>query len=83
MEQLLIGLFSTYPHLMALASAVGTARLIMVPLMQAIRLIVKVTPTKADDVLLAKFDESQLKKAVIFAVDYLASLNLSNLTGGK
>ena len=72
----IIELIQKHPHLGSLAAIVGGLRITMKPIMLAVRAVVKVTPTKRDDELLEKFEESKWWAAFQWVVNWLGSVEL-------
>ena len=75
MEQIL-ELIAQYPVVSSILVVVGALRLVFKPIMTAIAAIVEVTPSKKDDDLLVKAQSSAVYKAIVWAIDYLASIKL-------
>jgi hypothetical protein len=69
-------LFSTHPAFASLLMVVGILRLVMKPLMVFIETLVIATPSKLDDDLYQKMIQSELYKAFVFMIDWLASIKL-------
>lgn len=70
----LMPLVKNHPVLMAVVMFMGTARLIMKPLVAAIEKIVKDTPSPKDDAIVAKIEASMPWKVFNFLIDYFASV---------
>lgn len=75
MEQIL-ELIAQYPVVSSILVVVGALRLVFKPVMTAIQAIVAVTPSKKDDEVLAKAEASSIYKAIVWVIDYLASIKL-------
>lgn len=69
-------LFSSHPAFASLLMIVGILRVTMKPLMLLIETLVVATPTKLDDGMYKSMIESELYKAFVFAIDWLASIKL-------
>lgn len=76
LTQLLLDLVAKYPVLASIVGVVGLLRLIIKPIMVALKSIVESTETPKDNELLTKVEESKVYKAVIFLLDYLASVKI-------
>lgn len=76
LTQLLLDLVAKYPVLASIVGVVGLLRLIIKPIMVALKSIVESTETPKDNELLVKVEESKIYKAVIFLLDYLASIKV-------
>lgn len=68
----IVGLINKYPMIGSSLAIMGTARFFMKP----IRAFVKATPTKVDDELLAKLEESRAWKAASWTLNWLVSIPL-------
>lgn len=69
-------LFSSHPAFSSLLMLIGVLRVVMKPLMMFIETLVVATPTKLDDGVYKSMIESELYKAFVFVVDWLASIKL-------
>lgn len=69
-------LFSSHPAFASLLMVVGILRVVMKPLMMFIETLVIATPTKLDDGVYKSMVESELYKAFVFVIDWLASIKL-------
>lgn len=57
-------------------SIVGTLRLVVKPLMEILKIVVAVTPSKSDDALPEQIEKSKPYKMALFCLDWLASIKL-------
>lgn len=63
-----------WPWVASLIVVMGTLRMFLKPIMTAIQAIVKATPSTKDDETLDKVEKSMPYKAIMFIIDYIASL---------
>jgi hypothetical protein len=63
---------------LSLAAIIGSLRLFLKPLYDAVHLFVEKTPATRDDVILAKLETSLAFKAFWWALDYFASIKLGS-----
>jgi hypothetical protein len=75
---IIIELVSKYPVLGSIVAVMGSARLILKPLMVFLKEAVLATPSDKDDLVLNKVEASKIYKALVFLLDYLFSLKLKN-----
>jgi hypothetical protein len=76
MEALLVELISKYPTLAMIFMVVGVLRAIFKPLMTLLHSYVEATPSTKDNEVLAKVKESKVYSAVVWLLDYTASIKL-------
>lgn len=80
MELMLIGFITSaaekYPVILAIAAAMGMARMVLKPLMTFLHEFVLITETKKDDEILSKVETSKAYKTFLFVLDYVFSLKL-------
>ena len=57
-------------------SIIGSLRLVIKPAMELFKAYVAITPSKSDDHLPGKFENSKVYKAVVFSLDWFASIKL-------
>lgn len=79
--ELLKPLLETYSSLLpawlvGLLAIIGTLRLIVKPALALAYAIVQATPSKSDDEAVAKVEQSKVFKALLFVLDWLASVKL-------
>jgi len=55
---------------------IGSLRLVIKPIMGLIEAYVAITPSKSDDLLPAKIMDNKIYKAVVYLLDWFASLKL-------
>lgn len=67
-----------YPVVLSIISVMGMARLFLKPVMTFLHEIVLITPSKKDNELLKKAEESKASKSLKFVLDYLFSLKIGN-----
>lgn len=65
-----------WPFLATLVVVMGTFRMFFKPLMTMLRAWAQVTKSPKDDELLDKVEASQIYKAIMFIIDYIASVKL-------
>jgi hypothetical protein len=71
----ILGLFKSLPEwLMVVIMIMGSLRLVVKPVLELVKAIVLITPSKNDDELPAKIEKSGVYKAVIFVLDWFASI---------
>ena len=56
-----------------IVSIVGTLRLLVKPLMESVKLVMDLTPTKKDNEFLEKVEKSKIYQGVLFVLDWLVS----------
>lgn len=71
---IIIELIQKYPVMGSIVAVVGLIRIIVKPVMVALKSIVEATESPKDNELLVKVEESKVYKAVMFLLDYLASV---------
>jgi hypothetical protein len=71
---LFVSLAQKYPVLASVIAVMGTARLVMKPIVSCIKALVELTPSKSDDEKVAQVEASKPYKAVIFVLDYFLSV---------
>jgi len=71
---IIIELVSKYPVLGSIVAVVGLIRIIVKPVMVALKSIVESTESPKDNELLVKVETSKVYKAVMFLLDYLGSV---------
>lgn len=76
MELLLIELVSKYPSLSTALMVIGALRVTVKPLMAYYESHVQSTSDKEDDERLKKLKASKVYKALVFLLDYTASIKL-------
>lgn len=83
MEQLLLFLkpviesyAGNYGPAVQIVSIIGTLRLLIKPAMEILKVVVAITPSKSDDNLPEKVEASKPYKAVVFCLDWLASIKI-------
>ena len=76
MEALIILYVSKYPAIIAIASVMGFARMILKPLMVFLHEYVNITKSDRDNELLRKIESHKVYKLLLFALDYVFSLKL-------
>lgn len=76
MYEFLMQMGEKYPVIFAIVSYMGMARLIMKPLMSFLHEYVLITPSEKDNILLKKVEESKVFKAIVWFLDYFASLKI-------
>lgn len=76
MELILAQLSESAPWLIKVIFWMGLLRLMMKPVMTAIGEVIKLTPTQKDDEVWAKVLDHKVYKAVVFVLDYVASIKL-------
>ncbi len=74
---MLVSLATQYPIIASMIIVMGSARIVMKPLMLMLEAIVKVTKTKKDNALLAKVKASKVYKLIALVLDYALSIKLS------
>ncbi len=78
--QTILGFFvqfaQNWPFLATLIAVMGTFRLFFKPLVTLIHAWVAASPSKKDDEILVKVESSGWYKAIMFIVDYIASVKL-------
>lgn len=57
-------------------SIIGSLRLVIKPAMELFKAYVAITPSKSDDQLPGQFENSKVYKAVVFSLDWFASIKL-------
>lgn len=60
--------------LVAIILIIGSLRVVFKPLFALAYAIVSVTPSKKDDEVVKKVEEHKITKAILFALDYIASI---------
>lgn len=65
-----------YPILASVIFVVGILRLVLKPTLSILRNIANATKTIKDNELLDKVERSKILKAVLYALDYLASIKI-------
>lgn len=73
---MLIAFVSKYPITATIIGILGSARLIMKPVMTAIRGIVDQTATQSDNLMLDKVEGNKIYKAAIWILDYCLSIKV-------
>ncbi len=71
---IIIELIQKYPVIGSIVAVVGLIRIIVKPIMVALKTIVDSTESPKDNELLVKVEESKVYKALMFLLDYLASV---------
>lgn len=74
--QFLIQASSKYPIVMTIFMVIGILRAVNKPLFALWRSYVTETETKADDELLDKVESSKITKAILFVLDWTASVKV-------
>jgi hypothetical protein len=74
--EFILGLIAEYPLAASVLVVIGVLRAIFKPIMTAIEAVVEATPTKKDDLALEKAKASKLYLAVVWFIDYFASVKL-------
>lgn len=75
--ELLIGDYGNIGQALAsVAAIIGTFRLILKPTRELVQVIVKLTKTEKDDIILGQVENSKVVKVIGFLVDYLFSIKL-------
>jgi len=73
----LAGQFGAVAQALALlAMIIGSARMVMKPLREVLGVVVKLTKSEKDDMLLAKAEGSKALKLVAFLADFILSIKL-------
>lgn len=72
----IIEMAGKYPQLTILFVVMGVFRSVFKPLCSFLRVVADATPTKADNELLDKFQDSKVYKALAWFADYLLSVKL-------
>ena len=84
MEEFLIPFLVTaaqqYPMLMTILMVIGVLRAVNKPLFALWRSYVQATPTKADDEILDTIERSKITKAILFVLDWTASIRIPEKT---
>jgi hypothetical protein len=70
------GMLAKYPAVASILAVVGSFRLVLKPIREAIVAIVGATPTTKDNDMLAKVESSKVWKAVVFVADLIFSVKL-------
>lgn len=65
-----------YSVAIQIVSIIGTLRLLVKPLMTILEVVVKLTPSKADDALPEKVKNHKVYKAIAYGLDWFASIKL-------
>lgn len=80
MEELLFNLLAIgvekYPILMTVFLVIGILRAVNKPLFTFLNSLVKATPTLKDDEVLVAVEQSKIYKAIVFILDWTASVKL-------
>lgn len=76
MEDLIVKLLSEYPKVIAALAVVGSVRLMVKPIMSAIKQIAAQTKTEKDNLLIEKVESSKIYKGFVFLVDWITSIKL-------
>lgn len=79
MEEIILMLVQKYPSLVAVFSVIGIMRAIFKPLMSLIESFVLATESKKDDMVLESAKASKIYKAIVWLIDYLASIKVDKL----
>ncbi len=72
----ILGLAASYPIITTILAIMGVVRVVMKPVMSIIRMVVKATPSKADDKKLNEVERSWWWKAILYILDLLTSIKL-------
>lgn len=75
-QPLLEGAAGQYGVIAQIIMIIGMLRVVMKPLMSLIQAVVQVTPSLADDSFLAKILEHKVYKAIVYLLDWSASVKL-------
>ncbi len=59
-----------------IVSIIGSLRVLIKPLMEALKVIVSITPSKSDDKIPEQVEKSKAYKVVIFCLDWFASIKI-------
>lgn len=70
------GFAEKYPVIFQIIFVMGSARLIIKPLMSLVLVIVETTPSKSDDTWYAGLQESPIYKFIIYLLDWSTSIKL-------
>jgi hypothetical protein len=73
---LVTSFFTQYPAFASVLMVMGACRVVMKPAFTLFHAIAEITPTKKDDAILEEVESSKVYKAVVFALDYFASVKL-------
>lgn len=73
---ILIPIISKYPIVASILMVVGGLRVVIKPIMSALRSYVEYTDSPNDNVKLDKIESSKLYKTLSYILDYLASVKL-------
>ncbi len=71
------------PHVAALIVMMGTLRLVLKPIMSALKEVIDLTPTKWDNEQFDKLINSKAYKAVSWVLDYVGSVKLPKAPESK
>lgn len=74
--QFLMWVVAKNPQIAALIVMMGTMRLMMKPIMTALKMIVDATPWELDDQWYAKIVDSKAYKAITWLLDYVGSIKM-------
>jgi hypothetical protein len=72
-----VGWMNTFPVFSTFLAVIGAIRLVVKPVMEAIKTITAATPTKKDDELVNDFFGSKTWKSFLFLLDWLVSVKLT------
>jgi len=73
---IIAGLAQKYPIIVAILSVIGFLRVIFKPLFTFLHAIADATKSTKDNAILASVEDSKVYKAVVFVLDYIASIKL-------
>ena len=76
MNEIIVKILTDYPKIVAALAMVGTARLLIKPVMSAIKEIAAQTKTEKDNLLIEKVESSKIYKALVFVIDWITSIKL-------
>jgi hypothetical protein len=74
--EFILNFIAEYPIASSVLVVVGVLRAIFKPIMTAIEAVVAATPTQKDDLALEKAKASKLYLALVWFIDYIASVKL-------
>lgn len=76
LKELILNLAVKYPLVLSFVSAMGFLRMIFKPTFTFARAIVEATKTKSDDAVMDKVESSKITKAILYCLDFFASIKI-------
>lgn len=74
LKQFLVGFVTKYTWFAAIVAFVGSARVVIKPILSLVRIVVTQTPSKSDDEFLDRWEKSKVWAVFLYVLDWLASL---------